>query len=184
MTTARELVNAATAAGAKLAVSGDTLSVTAPRPLAPELVEQLRAAKAEILKMLAAEPDEDYPSPCRSSLVAPPLRNPHHPLGAHRQVDEGRGGAVCLGRIAVPMAPAPRRTGSSLDLCGLRQADCGYRSAGSRRRHEGSFRDGRLLDPLWRVLAECNYAGSLGNGADATMRARARPMKLANDFGP
>ena len=67
MTTARELVNAATAAGAKLAVSGDTLSVTAPRPLAPELVEQLRAAKAEILKMLAAEPDENYRVPAEAA---------------------------------------------------------------------------------------------------------------------
>ena len=68
MTTARELVNAATAAGAKLAVSGDTLSVTAPRPLVPELVEQLRAAKAEILKMLAAEPHEDYRVPAEAAL--------------------------------------------------------------------------------------------------------------------
>src|SRR5215470_11360228 len=67
MTTARELLGAATAAGAKLAVSGDKLSVTAPRPLAPELVEQLRAAKAEILKMLAAEPDEDYRAPAEAA---------------------------------------------------------------------------------------------------------------------
>ena len=56
MTTARELVNAATAAGAKLAVSGDKLSVTAPRPLAPELVEQLRRAKGEVIALLAADP--------------------------------------------------------------------------------------------------------------------------------
>src|SRR6266404_6398976 len=81
------------------------------------------------------------------------------------------------------MAPAPRRTGSSLDLCGLRQAGCGYRSARSGRRYEGSFGDSRLLDPLWRALAECSYAGPLGNGADATMRASAWPMKLAHDFG-
>jgi len=58
MTTARELVNAATAAGAKLAVSGDTLSVTAPRPLAPELVQELRRSKVEILRLLAAEPGD------------------------------------------------------------------------------------------------------------------------------
>jgi hypothetical protein len=67
MTTARELIRAATAAGAKLAASGDKLSVMAPRPLAPELVEQLRAAKAEILKMLTAEPDEDYRAPAEAA---------------------------------------------------------------------------------------------------------------------
>jgi hypothetical protein len=55
MTTARELVRAATAAGAKFAMRGDKLSVTALRPLAPELVEELRRAKAEILRLLAVE---------------------------------------------------------------------------------------------------------------------------------
>jgi hypothetical protein len=57
MTTAPELVRTATAAGAKLSANGDKLSVTAPRPLAAELVEKLRAAKAEILQLLAAEPE-------------------------------------------------------------------------------------------------------------------------------
>jgi hypothetical protein len=58
MTTAPELVRTATAAGAKLSANGDKLSVTAPRPLAAELVEKLRAAKAEILQLLAAEPGD------------------------------------------------------------------------------------------------------------------------------
>jgi TubC N-terminal docking domain len=53
--TAQELVRAATAAGAKLAVKGDRLNVTAPRPLAPELVEELRRSKAEILRLLTVE---------------------------------------------------------------------------------------------------------------------------------
>jgi hypothetical protein len=55
MTTARELIRAAKAAGAKLVLSGDRLSVSAPRPLAPELVEELRRAKPEILRLLAGE---------------------------------------------------------------------------------------------------------------------------------
>jgi TubC N-terminal docking domain len=63
MTTARELVRVATAAGAKLAVRGDRLSVRAPRPLAPELVAELRLSKTEILRLLAAEPGDDFGSP-------------------------------------------------------------------------------------------------------------------------
>jgi hypothetical protein len=49
-------VQAVTAAGAKLAANGERLSVSAPRPLAPELVEELRRAKHEILRLLAAQP--------------------------------------------------------------------------------------------------------------------------------
>jgi hypothetical protein len=63
MTTVRELVRAATAAGATLTVRGDRLGVTSPRPLAPELVEKLRRFKAEILRLLATEPSDD----CRAS---------------------------------------------------------------------------------------------------------------------
>jgi hypothetical protein len=51
--TAQELVRAVSAAGVKLAINGDKLSVTAPHPLSPGLVEELRRAKAEILDMLA-----------------------------------------------------------------------------------------------------------------------------------
>jgi hypothetical protein len=63
MTTARELVRAATAVGAKLAIIGDKLSITAPRPLTPELVEELRRAKVEILRLIAVEPGDDYRFP-------------------------------------------------------------------------------------------------------------------------
>lgn len=66
MRTARELVHAVTAAGAKLAIRGDKLSVTAPRPLAPELVEELRHAKAEILRLLAVESVDGYQSPAEA----------------------------------------------------------------------------------------------------------------------
>jgi hypothetical protein len=66
MTTARELVHAATAAGAKLAIRGDKLSVTAPRPLAPELVKKLRSAKSEILRLLAVEPGGSHRSPAEA----------------------------------------------------------------------------------------------------------------------
>ena len=63
MSTARELIRAATEAGAKIQVSGDKLTVTAPRPLTPEMVEELRAAKAEILKLLGAEPSDVHSFP-------------------------------------------------------------------------------------------------------------------------
>jgi hypothetical protein len=90
MTTARELVRVATAAGAKLAVRGDRLSVRAPRPLAPELVEELRRSKTEILRLLAAEPDDDY----RFSADATwwrrhfTIRTIHWELGGRRPKDE------------------------------------------------------------------------------------------------
>jgi hypothetical protein len=58
LTTPRELVRALTAAGAQLAVSGDKLTVTAPRPLEHELIEELRRAKTDILRLLAARPEE------------------------------------------------------------------------------------------------------------------------------
>jgi hypothetical protein len=57
LTTARELIRALTAAGAQFAVSGDKLTVTAPRPLEHELIEELRRAKADILQVLAARPE-------------------------------------------------------------------------------------------------------------------------------
>jgi hypothetical protein len=82
LTTARELVRAATAAGAKFAVSGHKLSVTAPRPLAPELVRELRRSKVEILRLLATR---DRPRPFaarRRGLVAPSFHDPDPPLGA------------------------------------------------------------------------------------------------------
>ena len=82
LTTARELVRAATAAGAKLAVSGDKLSVTAPRPLAPELVQELRRSKVEILRLLATEAGRGHPPPRQRGLVAPSFRDPDPPLGA------------------------------------------------------------------------------------------------------
>jgi hypothetical protein len=50
-----DLLQSATAAGAKFTVSQDRVIVSAPRPLAPELVVELRRAKAEILRLLAAE---------------------------------------------------------------------------------------------------------------------------------
>jgi hypothetical protein len=65
--TARELVRAATAAGAKLAVSGDKLSVTAPSPLAPELVQELRRSKVEILRLLATEAGRGHPPPANAA---------------------------------------------------------------------------------------------------------------------
>ena len=52
--TARELVRVVTAAGAQFAVTGDKLTITAPRPLGHELIEELRRAKADILRLLAA----------------------------------------------------------------------------------------------------------------------------------
>src|SRR5271169_3307620 len=58
MTTAPELVRAATAAGAKLAANGDKLTVTAPRPLSARLVEELRRSKADILRLLVGDDAE------------------------------------------------------------------------------------------------------------------------------
>jgi hypothetical protein len=90
MTTARELVRVAIAAGAKLAVRGDRLSVRAPRPLAPELVEELRRSKTEILRLLAAESGADYRFSadgawwrCRFT-----IRTIHWELGGRRTKDE------------------------------------------------------------------------------------------------
>ena len=52
--TAGELVRVVTAAGAHFAVTGDKLTITAPRPLGQELIEELRRAKPDILRLLAA----------------------------------------------------------------------------------------------------------------------------------
>jgi hypothetical protein len=51
-----DLLRVATAAGARFTVSGDRLTVTAPRPLPAELVDQLRRAKGEVIALLAADP--------------------------------------------------------------------------------------------------------------------------------
>jgi hypothetical protein len=52
MTAARKLLDAATAAGARFEVCGDRLRVMAQRPLPNELVDDLRRAKAEILRLI------------------------------------------------------------------------------------------------------------------------------------
>ncbi len=59
MTTALEVVLAATAAGATLAVNGDRLSVTAPCPLPAELVDELRRSKTDILRLLSTDRVDD-----------------------------------------------------------------------------------------------------------------------------
>ena len=56
MSVAIDLLRVATAAGARFTVSGDRLTVTAPRPLPAELVDQLRRAKGEVIALLAADP--------------------------------------------------------------------------------------------------------------------------------
>ena len=56
MSVAIDLLRVATAAGARFTVSGDRLTVTAPRPLPAEFVDQLRRAKGEVIALLAADP--------------------------------------------------------------------------------------------------------------------------------
>jgi hypothetical protein len=56
MSVAIDLLRVATAAGARFTVSGDRLTVTAPRPLPAKLVDQLRRAKGEVIALLAADP--------------------------------------------------------------------------------------------------------------------------------
>ncbi len=94
MTTAAELIRAATAAGATLAMSGDRLSVTAPRPLAPELVEELRRAKPEILRLLATGPGDDdghrAPSDAAWWHGRFTIRTIHWELGGYRSHLEAR----------------------------------------------------------------------------------------------
>ncbi len=65
MSAAVDLLQAATAAGARFAVSRDRVIVSAPRPLPRNLVEELRRAKTEILRLLADDPgaDEGHRSP-------------------------------------------------------------------------------------------------------------------------
>ena len=55
MSVAIDLLRVATAAGARFTVSGDRLTVTAPRPLPAEFVDQLRRAKGEVIALLAAD---------------------------------------------------------------------------------------------------------------------------------
>ena len=52
MSVARELLDAAVAAGARFEICGNRLRVTAPHPLPDELVSDLRRAKPEILRLI------------------------------------------------------------------------------------------------------------------------------------
>jgi hypothetical protein len=56
MSGAIDVLRVATSAGARFTVSGDRLTVTAPRPLPTELVDQLRRAKGEVIALLTADP--------------------------------------------------------------------------------------------------------------------------------
>ncbi len=96
MSAAIDLLQAATAAGAKFTVSRDRVIVSAPRPLAPELVEGLRRAKAEILRLLADDPDADEGH--RSPADAAWWRNYFTIRTIHRQLSgkRGRSGAQRL----------------------------------------------------------------------------------------
>jgi hypothetical protein len=57
VSTAGELIEAATAAGARFDVSGDSLRISAPHPLSDALVGELRRAKPDILRLLRAGDD-------------------------------------------------------------------------------------------------------------------------------
>jgi hypothetical protein len=87
MTTALEVVLAATAAGASLAVNGDRLSVTAPCPLPAELVDELRRSKADILRLLSTDRvDDDQRVPTDDTEWWLDLFNER---AAHREFDGG-----------------------------------------------------------------------------------------------
>jgi hypothetical protein len=55
MNAAIDLLQAATEAGARFTISGDRLTVTAPRPLPAKLVDQLRRSKGEVIALLAGD---------------------------------------------------------------------------------------------------------------------------------
>ena len=77
MTTARELVRAATAAGAKLAVSGDKLTVTAPRPFGAGDGRRTSGRESRDPKTARGRTQRRSFVSRRCSLVAPALHDPH-----------------------------------------------------------------------------------------------------------
>jgi hypothetical protein len=88
MSAAVDLLQAATAAGAKFTVSRDRVIVRAPQPLAPELLDELRRAKHEILRLLAVEPgagnDRRLPEDAAWWCHHFTIRTIHWELGAYR----------------------------------------------------------------------------------------------------
>ena len=72
MSVAIDLLRVATAAGARFTVSGGRLTVTAPRPLPAELVDQLRRAKGDVIALLAADPVSSLEERAACDTLNPP----------------------------------------------------------------------------------------------------------------
>ena len=95
MSAAHELVRTAVAAGATLTARGDRLRIAAPRPLAPELLDELRRMNPAVLAALA-----DWRARHREALTywgAP------HPAGRGRTAQD-----YCAGFIAAVARHARR----------------------------------------------------------------------------
>jgi hypothetical protein len=70
MNSAIDLLQAATEAGARFTISGDRLTVAAPRPLPAGLVDQLRRSKSEVIALLAGGPVAAALDEERAAIVA------------------------------------------------------------------------------------------------------------------